>query len=252
MKILVTFAVEAEFAPWRRLREFRPTVVSPRGLYEAEISGGTVRVLLTGMGPEHARETMRAALVDHPSICISSGLAGALKFEHVVAEILAPRLVRMAGGRDAISVNASLRDVAVSCSAKPVEMILSSDKLVQTARDKHNLCLQADAVDMESYAVLVEAARRDVPGVVLRAVSDVAHEDLPYDFDQQCDDRGHIRLSGLFMQVARRPHRLPALVRLGRQCRRAAVSLAQFLDVYVECLTSQLEYYELESPVAAT
>ena len=108
-----------------------------------------------------------------------------------------------------------------------------------------------DAVDLESYAVLTEATRRGVPAVALRAVSDTWEADLPYDFERTLDDRGQVRLGALIAQVVWRPQRLAALVRLGRDSRRAAARLAQFLDLYVESVATQMGALEQEL-VAAT
>src|SRR5258708_37567040 len=75
MNILVTFAVEAEFTPWRNRRKFRRLPGDwPR--FEAKFGGASVRAVLTGMGEAHAREAARRMLPDRPDICISTGLAG--------------------------------------------------------------------------------------------------------------------------------------------------------------------------------
>src|SRR5258708_9247323 len=55
MRILVTFAVEAEFAPWRAIRAFRKVRINEKHysggveVFEATISGSTVWVLFTGV-----------------------------------------------------------------------------------------------------------------------------------------------------------------------------------------------------------
>ena len=77
MKILVTFAVESEFAAWRRQHDFRQVAHEPFALYLSEIAGNTVRALLTGMGTASATEATRWALASPADICISSGFAGA-------------------------------------------------------------------------------------------------------------------------------------------------------------------------------
>jgi len=59
-------------------------------------------------------------------------------------------------------------------------------------------------------------------------------------------------LFGVLALVGRRPQRVLALVRFARHCRKAAVSMARFLGLYVESLATELRPYELDSPVAAT
>jgi len=79
VKVLVTFAVETEFAPWRRLRDFHRTSLDAIPVYEGRLGAAELRVVLTGIGPRHATGIVRAVLSDAPDLCISSGLAGALK-----------------------------------------------------------------------------------------------------------------------------------------------------------------------------
>ncbi len=64
MRILVTFAVEAEFAPWRKLREFKKNTV-PNGpssqgvsLFKTTFRDDDVEVLLTGIGNVTCGETL--------------------------------------------------------------------------------------------------------------------------------------------------------------------------------------------------
>jgi hypothetical protein len=64
------------------------------------------------------------------------------------------------------------------------------------------------------------------------------------------DDRGRIRLGALIAAVARQPHRIPALLRLARDCRVAAQQLADFLDVYLGLLQSRLNLSQSEMVAA--
>lgn len=252
MKVLVTFAVETEFAPWRRLRDFRRTVLGDIELYEARLDGAELRVLLTGIGPGPARRVVRAALGDRPDFCISSGLAGGLRPSYEVGEILAARAIGSAGGPDLVRSDENLLECALQCGATLAEKFWTSETLVRAAKEKAALRVDADAVEMESYVVLEEAARSGVPAVAIRAISDVAGEDLPYDFDRARDARGRILLSGLLAQIVLRPHRLPALLSLRQQCRLAAASLVEFLDLYIEAWQAELNESELFYEVGAT
>jgi nucleoside phosphorylase len=159
MKILVTFAVAAEFAAWRRQRGFRRVAREPFPLYSAEIGGNPVRVLLTGIGASAATRAMNWALASPTDMCIASGFAGALRPTLGVGEVLAARVVRRAG-----------RELAVA-----------SD-----------------------------------------------HE-----------DQGKIRLRPLLLELAAQPQRIPALLRLARDCRLAAGRLAIFLDAYLALLSAR-------------
>jgi adenosylhomocysteine nucleosidase len=239
MNILVTFAVEAEFAPWRARRKFRRLPGDwPR--FEAQLGGARVRAVLTGMGQAHALEAARRMLPDRPDICISTGLAGALRSEYRPGDLLAARLVSEVGEPVAVASHPGLLATAVDCGARQVERFATSRTLVSRAEEKLRLSKQAEAVEMESYIILAEAARYGVPAVAVRAIGDTVDFDMPYDFERVRDARGQIRIGGIVAQVLRHPSGLPALLALARDCRLAARHLADFLDAYTGTLGDKL------------
>ncbi len=251
MKILVTFAVASEFAAWRRRHDFRQVAHEPFAIYVSEIAGNAVRVLLTGMGTKAATQATRWALASPADICISSGFAGALNGELRVGTILAGRVVLRAERELAVASDHQLLAVAEDAGARHVERFLTSEHLIADAAQKVALGGEADAVEMESFVILAEAARYGVRAAAIRSVSDTASCSLPYDFDQARDARGQIRLSALVGEVIRQPQRLPALLRFARDCRFAARQLADFLDRYLQLLSTRLDLSQSEM-VAAT
>lgn len=249
MNILVTFAVHAEFAPWRKKRNFR-AVAGDWPMYEAEYGGSKIRAVLTGMGQTHALEAIRRALPLKPDVCISTGLAGAVRTGFFPGEILAARLVSEAGEPVAVASHPELLSSAVDCGARQVERFVTSPKLVGQAAEKRKLAGEAEAVEMESYTILAEAARFGVPAIAVRAVSDSADFEMPYDFESACDGRGQIRMASIAAQVLRRPMGLPRLLALARDCRGAARQLATFLDLFAGTLADRLIPIEQDTVLA--
>jgi adenosylhomocysteine nucleosidase len=239
MKTLVTFAVGTEFAAWRRQRGFRQIARQPFALYAAEIGGNPVRVLLTGIGAEAASRALSWALSSPTDLCIASGFAGALRPCSGIGEVLAARVVRRAGRELAVASDHELMAVAVDAGARRVDRFLTSERLVVSAAEKSELAGDADAVEMESFVIMAEAARHGVRAVAVRAVSDTADSSLPYDFDRVRDDQGKLRFGGLLLELARQPQRVPGLLRLARDCRLAAGRLAVFLDAYLALLSAR-------------
>src|SRR5260370_33415019 len=89
MRILVTFAVEAEFAPWRKVRQFVKQTNGSAEYFAARIGAANVNVVLTGVGGKSAwLETTRIVWDGDVDICVSSGLAGALRAEHRLGDSL--------------------------------------------------------------------------------------------------------------------------------------------------------------------
>jgi len=239
MKILVTFAVRSEFAPWRRRRNFL-RLPGDVPVFEAAFGGARVRAILTGMGPEYALKAAKSCFVYRPDICISTGLAGALRKDFRPGDILAARLVSELEEPVAVASHRELLSTAVDCGARQIERLASSRTIVSRAEQKRPLGSQAEAVDMESYTILAEAARCGVPAVAIRAVSDTAEFDMPYNFEDARDSQGQIRIMAIISQVLRKPSRLPDLLKLGQDSRFASRRLADFLDTFAGTMADRL------------
>jgi nucleoside phosphorylase len=233
LKILVTFALEFEFQPWRQLRQFQPATLLLQPVYSARVGMVEVCVAITGMGPANASRVAEAACAGAPDICISSGLAGALVEHLTIGEVFAATQVVNRSGAAPLASDLRLLDAAISRGARRVERLVSSENAVFTAVEKQELSEVGQAVEMESYAVLRAASRHRIPGVVVRSISDLAEEGLPYDFTDSVDAAGQVRAARVLAQVVKQPHKLPALLRMSRASRRAAQRLAEFLDGYV-------------------
>lgn len=113
--------------------------------------------------------------------------------------------------------------------------LLCSDRVAVTAAEKAALRERtgAVAVDMESAAVKQKAAEWNVDFRSIRAVSDLAAEDLPLDFNLYRDARGNFSRSRIALAALSGPFRIiPGLLKLERNCRVAADSLGEF---FVHC-----------------
>jgi adenosylhomocysteine nucleosidase len=233
VKVLLTFAVEPEFAAFRKLREFETSDIGQRMLYSAQIGRAAVDVILTGMGPANATRAVNAALSTSApyTICISSGFCGALKADYSVGDILVAQAVVPVSRKKSIECSSGLVTQAWADGAMMVNRFFSSDKVIASAEEKAWLAPFADAVDMESFSVL--EAVQELPGVAIRVVSDRFDQDMPVDFSTTVDDKGKVRMGGVLRQVATHPSQIPALIRLGRGSKTAAQRLANFLEGYI-------------------
>src|SRR5437016_11628400 len=226
MRVLVTFAVQAEFAPWRRIRNFNR-------VSETEFivkSGDTeVHSIITGI---------RALKFRLPAadLCVVSGVAGSLRPQHAVGSVLVANAVKR-GDLEARSDD-WLVGTAVQCGAVPADFFYTADTVISTSLEKSRLGQIADAVDMESYPILAEASRRGIPAVAIRAISDTADQNLPLDFSRIINEDGKLEWLPALSQVAASPGSLPQLVRFGLDSSRAARRLVEFLDKYMGCLVA--------------
>lgn len=245
MRILVTFAVEAEFAPWRKLRKFDQMRLGTRGasectyVWETLIGGTAVSVYLTGIGrglPRDAVEMREAFFTSKLDLVISSGLAGALKAGLKPGALVAPQKARTLRNDANADSDSVFRLRAIQQGALPIETLITVDHIVSAAREKARLAFFGEAVDMESAYIMAHFVAATVPVLTIRAVSDAADEDLPIDFDRCLTPQGAIRPMSLVNALVRRPGKLPDLVRFGRQSNQAAQRLASFLDEYIAVL----------------
>lgn len=243
MRILVTFALKAEFAQWSARHTFVPYEFEnwerrrEFDLLKANIGRDEVTVLLTGMGRKNATKAMSTIPIDAHDVCISSGLAGSLD------ATITPRAIVVACSSETLDQSSKIAsdhvlvDLAVGIGATGVNVALTSEKIISTAEEKENLGRKGSIVEMESAHILAAAVERLVPCVSLRAISDAADEDLPVDFARILDSHGHLKMGGLLKEVGLSPYRIPMLLQFGRQSRAAAKSLADFLDRYLFTLS---------------
>jgi adenosylhomocysteine nucleosidase len=248
MRILVTFAVDAEFAPWRDIRAFKKVRANPahysggREVYETRIGECTVWVFLTGMGIKFFDFEAANCFVDaRIAAVISCGLAGALREDLGMEQIVVP--ARVGNLRDANGLPVSLELAAIataeSLEAKSISSMLTADHIVATQQEKKRLSQFAEAVDMESFHVVSQFSGDNLPVAVIRVISDGSGEDLPIDFEKCITSEGRVKPGPLVGELLSRPAKLPGLIRFGRQSKNAAKRLAIFLDSYIATLTPE-------------
>jgi nucleoside phosphorylase len=256
MRVLVTFAVEAEFAPWRKLRKFRERTLCAEHwsggvcVETTQIADHTVYVFLTGIGITFFDIAVAKCFKEAGvGLVISSGLAGSLKESYPALTIVCPS--RVGGLTDATgtAVTRVVFELAVKSKATAIETLLTSSRIIDSHDEKARLAKFADAVDMESGQIIGPFLQEQIPVWVIRAISDGSEEDLPIDFEKCLTSSGRIRTIPLLKELARHPAKVPELIRFGRQSRTAAAKLAGFLDGFIHLLKPELLLGEIEEKV---
>src|ERR1700730_9987226 len=244
MKILVTSALDAEFAPWRKRHRFERSQVAgqaPAGAdvaYCARVGKSDVDVYLTGIGLPPRGPGLYLLLSQGPHLCISSGLGGGLNISLKAGDIVAARSVALVEGGTKINSRARLVEIAERCGARSVDSFLTSKHIVSQAPCKKSMAALGDVVEMESYHVLTMASRKQVASIALRAISDTQEEDLPLDFEKAVEAGGRLNARRLALQIVRFPKRIPSLIRFGRRTEQVTEKLADFLDLYLEAVAA--------------
>jgi len=233
MKVLVTFALSAEFAPWRRMRSFER--IKERRIFIMRNGKDEVQAVLTGIGARGSNSDF-AKLLRTADVCVASGLAGSLTGKHTVGTVLVAKAIKRENGEAIVNCDESLVKAAIACGATPANLFCTTNKIITLAPDKLRLGRIADAADMESFQLMDEARKHGIPAVAVRAVSDAADQSLPLDFNQAIDESGNLEWRQVLARVAACPRCLPQLVRFGWESSKAARKLAIFLDTYLKCL----------------
>jgi adenosylhomocysteine nucleosidase len=243
MRIVVTFAMASEFAPWRRVRGFQRKTLGTVEVFTSSVTGAEITAVVTGIGRERAGNALVSALRSAASqvhACISAGLAGALRPEVRIGDVVVARkvignlrnLAKSVGDRPCAP---ELVAAAEALGAKSAGAFLTLDHAVSKVEEKRELAARADAVEMESFDIMTTAHDYRIPAVAIRAISDGADEDLPLDMNRIFVE-GRVSTPRVLGEVARHPGSIPGLVRLGHNSKKAAESLATFLDSYVKRL----------------
>jgi nucleoside phosphorylase len=237
MRILVTFAVEAEFAPWRRLH--RDWTVKDNVLHAYELWRKEVRicVILTGIRCERAWDINAASIWGSDfEVCISSGLAGSLNSEFHVGDVVVADTICDYKGQKPLLCDAELGGIAVRQGAKRVAAFYTSDRILVTSGEKKRARQFGDVVEMESRKVIGTVGHGLGWGsrcAAVRGISDEVMDNLPVDFNLMVTRSGDLDTRKLMLHVLKHPRTLPSLVSFGRRSRSAAEKLAVFLDEYV-------------------
>jgi adenosylhomocysteine nucleosidase len=123
-----------------------------------------------------------------------------------------------------------LRQKLAAANAKPAKIFCASRVATNVAEKKElRRTTGADAVEMESEAIHAVCREHGIPCATVRVISDTAREDLPLDFNRLSKPDLSMDYRKLAWDVAKSPGKIPALLRLQKNCRQAAVRLTDVL-----------------------
>jgi len=191
----------------------------------AEWNGDRWILVANGPGPSLAREAVDvAARGEIPDAIVSTGLCGALDPQFEIGQIVVASEITAGDQKYPSQTPAVSRSYAHG-------PIVSIDAVAVTVSDKRSLWRSgACAVEMEAAGPAGRASNWGRPFYCVRAVSDMATESLPLDFNHFRDQSGRFSRGRIARAAMARPWtRIPGLLRLARNSRRAANVLGDFL-----------------------
>lgn len=210
---------------------------------------GHCRLILcqTGVGTEKAAGACREVLAGRPvDLIVSCGFACALTPSRVGDLLIGTEVVLH---QDAATpgdqarpfacaadlVAAALRAAREAGATARAGRVVTVPRVLWRAEEKRAMAARTGALggDMESAAIGAAAADRQVPFAVIRAVSDLLDEDLPFDFNLCLGSAGWLRGAGICLA---RPSVLRGLRRLRAQARLASERMTGFFGRFFDAL----------------
>lgn len=226
MRILMVAALPIEFPGiLAHSSEPRTWNVAADWARSARVGEHHVLMVANGAGARRAAAAVDAALAGfRPDAVISTGFCGALAPAFAVADVVVGTSV----------VHAQRNYPALqpeSSAAHHTGVVCSIDHVARTAWEKSRLrAAGASAVEMEASGVAERAEVLGLPFYCVRAVTDLAGEDMANDFNSALREDGHFDTMLILRGTLRNPWVcLPELFRLRNRCARAASVLGEFI-----------------------
>lgn len=212
---------------WGEAKCFTPAGVARQRLSEI---GEGVLLCVSGMGRERAAQAARDLLGRGATALVSAGVAGGLDPRLSPGDLVIAERVLAADGTTH-ATDATWREALASRLHTELDCTIATlveSPSVIAAPEEKAACFRAtgaSAVDMESAAIAAEAARADVPCLVLRAVCDPADMCIPGCALAAADPQGKPRPALFLGALLRHPGDIVDVIRLQRAFRTAQVAL---------------------------
>ena len=192
--------------------------IARRTGWPVEVGGGT---------PSGAAMAAERLIAQGVSGLVSFGLAGGLSPLLLAGQIIVPSSVDVEG--QVLEADPGLAHRLGGLSG---HVLLAGRGIAATAAEKQvvHVVSAADAIDLESGAVALAAARHGVPFAILRAICDPAHRDLPPAALVALDSGGAIGFVRVLVSVLSHPGQIRALIRLAGDAAAARRTLMDRAD----------------------
>ncbi len=193
-----------------------------------------LRLLETGEGIANVQQSLEARLDQESARAVLSvGFAGALSPTLQVGDLVIANGVCGSKGQPDAELLSAARRVQLDW---PVHLgvAVTSDQILWQAAQKRALAssLGADEIgfiDMESTAIADVCARRGLPFLIARSITDLLDEDLPLNFNQCRGANGRVDSKKVARAALLKPGSLAGLLRLRKHSLLCAGRLAEFV-----------------------
>jgi adenosylhomocysteine nucleosidase len=224
MRLLLVAAEAMEFRGIRFAERPRKLPIPVHWARLGKVGGHEVLLVANGVGQKRASSAVAEGChAFQAERVVSFGFCGALDPRLPAAAVVVGTGVAASGRCFAA--------LPVTGKAPFTEGIVCSiDHVARTAEEKRRLHAEGGAVvEMEAGGVAECAEALGLPFSCMRAVTDLAGEDMANDFNRALRSDGHFDTMRIFGDALRHPAtRVPELIRLLRRSSRAARALGDF------------------------
>lgn len=204
--------------------------------------GLTVLLIQSGIGHDKARRSVQQLLAGRSwDVIISTGFAGDLEMDSIGSVLIGHEVFLSQAATSHVSsiprsfvchpdwVNAALSIRWMGQEPLRTGKFVSVNRVLTNSGEKRQLHVDTGAVgvDMESAAIGEVAQEHGVPFLIVRAISDGAHDDLPVDFNLFLRPSGWV--SGI-MYIMTTPTSWKGFVDLYRHSKQASLQLTKFFE----------------------
>jgi adenosylhomocysteine nucleosidase len=186
-----------------------------------------LRTIVAGGKPERRAATIAQAIAAGATGLISFGIAGGLDPKLPPGTVLLPETVSTEAGETFATDEVWRQRLQAYIPGALGGTFYGAEAVVARVAEKQSVFLRtkAVAVDLESAPVGRAAAHAGIPFVVLRAIADPAHRNVPHAAARALTDEGTVAYGAVFGHLARNPHQFPILLFIARDTRRALTAI---------------------------
>ncbi len=228
-------AMKAEVEPFKKHMEIsRQNADNDCLVIEGNYRGKQALLVQTGIGGHRAELAVKYVLAHYPvKVILSLGFAGGLVPEVKAGELLICKSL-VHGQSPVVESTSNLVELSKRIAKTNEACLVTVSRPASERQQKMELAKKysAQAVDMESYWIAVEAGKRGVPCLVVRAISDPVDCDLP-NLNGISNDSGEWNKSKAIVYFVSHPIETLRLSHLYFGHRRSKRNLVNFVNGFV-------------------
>ncbi len=245
--IAVFYALEAESGALEdRLTEKEYLHTPGFKLISGKLHGVPFLVVRTGVGMKNARNAVEnVCRIHQPRLVISAGFAGALDVSlskyalffpsEFISETFSTNNMEKLTLYTKLTQTVFSRELQKECHFGG--RLLTVGKIIAETQEKKRLgaSYQAQAVEMETYAVAEFCKEVSLPFLAIRAISDSVEEELPKDMQKLVEQKTTVsRIGVAFGMILQRPGSVGDMFRLYGASVQASTNLADAISALAE------------------